>query len=249
MSIDKLTEQEWQTNEAIARRLNVVIEAVEALRRQFEQHIAAEDGADGEGVLRRERGGLCGWCGQPLEPDWASEKAHMMEAYAALRAENVAMRKALSIARKEADWQRAEARVRREDGARICAERDAAQARVAELEQERDDLYQQVDGLTKQVARLHVALENAAGPDAVREAIYQSVEAGEADYPALGLRARQNADDAALGALVRRMQRRVIVERLRDGTYSVGLRGEPRVYFRDEERTFAWAADAALGEE
>ena len=81
----------------------------------------------------------------------------------------------------------------------VIAERDAAQARVAELEQERDDLYQQVDGLTKQVARLHVALENAAGPDAVREAIYQSVEAGEADYPALGLRARQNADDAALG--------------------------------------------------
>ena len=136
MSIDKLTDAECEITECVARRLNVVIEAVEALRRMFERHIAAEDGADGEGVLRRERGGLCGWCGQPLEPDWASEKAHMMEAYAALRAENVAMRKALSIARKEADWQRAEARVRREDGARICAERDAAQARVAELEKE-----------------------------------------------------------------------------------------------------------------
>ena len=44
--IAPLTEQEWQTNEAIARRLNVVIEAVEALRRMFEQHIAAEVGAD-----------------------------------------------------------------------------------------------------------------------------------------------------------------------------------------------------------
>jgi len=125
----------------------------------------------------------------------------------------------LSIARKEADWQRAEARVRREDGARICAERDAAQARVAELE-----------------ADIAALREHSWG-----------------DLPGYGacdpLTRRIHDADAALGALVRRMQRRVIVERLRDGTYSVGLRGEPRVYFRDEERTFAWAADAALGEE
>jgi len=165
--IDKLTEQEWQTNEAIARRLNVVIEAVEALRRMFEQHIAAEDGADGEGVLRRERGGLCGWCGQPLEPDWASEKAHMMEAYAALRAENVAMRKALSIARKEADWQRAEARVRREDGARICAERDEAQARGAELEKEDTERLERgrekARHMEKEIATLKHAVREARG--------------------------------------------------------------------------------------
>jgi len=44
--IDKLTESECEITECVARRLNVVIEAVEALRRMFEQHIAAEVGAD-----------------------------------------------------------------------------------------------------------------------------------------------------------------------------------------------------------
>ena len=46
MSIDQLTDAECEITECVARRLNVVIEAVEALRRQFERHEAAEDGAD-----------------------------------------------------------------------------------------------------------------------------------------------------------------------------------------------------------
>ena len=46
MSIDKLTDAECEITECVGRRLNVVIEAVEALRRMFEQHIAAEVGAD-----------------------------------------------------------------------------------------------------------------------------------------------------------------------------------------------------------
>jgi len=44
--IDKLTEAECEITECVARRLNVVIEAVEALRRQFERHEAVEVGAD-----------------------------------------------------------------------------------------------------------------------------------------------------------------------------------------------------------
>ena len=171
MSIDQLTDAECEITECVARRLNVVIEAVEALRRQFERHEAAEDGAEpveGEDVCPKCGGSgmiYCGW-GEAeyceCRRDWKKEYEDAEEAIGGLVDERDELR----------------------------AERDAAQARVAELEA-----------------------------------------------------------DAALGALVRRMQRRVIVERLRDGTYSVGLRGEPRVYFRDEERTFAWAADAALGEE
>lgn len=93
--IDQLTDAECEITECVARRLNVVIEAVEALRRQIEQHIAAEDGADPvEG---------------PMYPSHA----------AALRA----------VKRCEADVQ-----ALREDNETLRAERDAAQARVAELE-------------------------------------------------------------------------------------------------------------------
>lgn len=44
--IDQLTDAECEITECVARRLNVVIEAVEALRRHIERHEAAEDGAD-----------------------------------------------------------------------------------------------------------------------------------------------------------------------------------------------------------
>ncbi len=195
--IAPLTEQEWQTNEAIARRLNVVIEAVEALRRQFERHEAVEVGADPDARVQIPA------AERATREQTAAESVSGLD-LDAIVSRGAALAESLYCCEKlsyEDEWQALTGDIPALiwEVRSLRAERDAAQARVAELEQERDDLYQQVDGLTKQVARLHVALENAAGPDAVREAIYQSVEAGEADYPALGLRARQNADDAALG--------------------------------------------------
>ncbi len=213
MSIDQLTDAECEITECVARRLNVVIEAVEALRRQFERHEAAEDGADpaddeadpveGEDVCPKCGGSgmiYCGW-GEAeyceCRRDWKKEYEDAEEAIGGLVDERDELR----------------------------AERDAAQARVAELEA----LYQ-------------------AGQDYANARCQERSEL-VAEIDKWKAKAKALEPDAALGALVRRMQRRVIVERLRDGTYSVGLRGEPRVYFRDEERTFAWAADAALGEE
>ena len=203
--IDKLTDAECEITECVARRLNVVIEAVEALRRQFERHEAAEDGAD---PADDEADPVEG---DTLDLDAIESRAHR-----------------LMVATWECDkhshndqWQMVRCDVPALVAAvrSLRAERDAAQARVAELE-----------------ADIAALREHSWG-----------------DLPGYGacdpLTRRIHDADAALGALVRRMQRRVIVERLRDGTYSVGLRGEPRVYFRDEERTFAWAADAALGEE
>lgn len=85
-------------------------------------------------------------------------------------------------------------------------------ARVRELEAESGRLWEQLGNFARQITRLRIALGKAAGPDAVCEVQRQSVEAGEADFPALGLRAKPYTDDEArlradaeLGALVRRM--------------------------------------------
>ncbi len=124
--IDQLTDAECEITECVARRLNVVIEAVEALRRMFEQHIAAGDGADPvEG---------------PMYPSHA----------AALRA----------VKRCEADVQ-----ALREDNETLRAERDAAQARVAELEKEDTERLER----GREKAR-HMEKEIATLKHAVREA-------------------------------------------------------------------------------
>ena len=223
MSIDKLTEQEWQTNEAIARRLNVVIEAVEALRRQFEQHIAAADGADPDARVQIPA------AERATREQTAAESVSGLD-LDAIVSRGAALAESLYCCEKlsyEDEWQALTGDIPALiwEVRSLRAERDAAQARVAELEA----LYQ-------------------AGQDYANARCQERSEL-VAEIDKWKAKAKALEPDAALGALVRRMHRRVIVERLRDGTYSVGLRGEPRVYFRDEERTFAWAADAALGEE
>jgi len=120
--IDQLTDAECEITECVGRRLNVVIEAVEALRRQFERHEAAEDGADpaddeadpveGEDVCPKCGGSgmiYCGW-GEAeyceCRRDWKKEYEDAEEAIGGLVDERDELR----------------------------AERDAAQARVRELE-------------------------------------------------------------------------------------------------------------------
>jgi hypothetical protein len=115
--IDKLTEAECEITECVARRLNVVIAAVEALQRQFEQHIAAEDGADpveGKDVCPKCGGSgmiYCGW-GEAeyceCRRDWKKEYEDAEEAIGGLVDERDELR----------------------------AERAALQARVAKLEKE-----------------------------------------------------------------------------------------------------------------
>jgi hypothetical protein len=102
--IAPLTESECEITECVARRLNVVIEAVEALRRQVEQHIAAADGADpveGEQAADGETP-TADDCLEAMQTTWQT----MSESYVAACAEAKALR----------------------------AERDEALARGAELE-------------------------------------------------------------------------------------------------------------------
>jgi len=118
--IAPLTEQEWQTNEAIARRLNVVIEAVEALRRMFEQHIAAEVGAD---PADDEADPVEG---DTLDLDDIEARAHRLMV-ATWECDKLSYTDQWQMVR--CDVPALVAAVRS-----LRAERDAAQARVAELE-------------------------------------------------------------------------------------------------------------------
>ena len=112
-----LTEPQMHRVYDVARRVNVLIEAVEALRRQVEQHIAAADGADpveGEDVCPKCGGSgmiYCGW-GEAeyceCRRDWKKEYEDAEEAIGGLVDERDELR----------------------------AERDEALARGAELEKE-----------------------------------------------------------------------------------------------------------------
>jgi len=147
MSIDKLTEQEWQTNEAIALRLNVVVEAVEALRRMFEQHIAAADGAEppaGESVNVLDLDAIESRAHRLMVATWECDKLSYTDQWQMVRCDVPALVAAVRSLR---------------------AERDAAQARVAELEKE--DTERLVRGCEK--AR-HMEKEIATLKRAVREA-------------------------------------------------------------------------------
>ena len=186
MSIDKLTEQEWQTNEAIARRLNVVIEAVEALRRQFEQHIAAEVGAE------------------PVLQDAEALVENMTD-----------------VAR---TWEEV-ARSRGRMLTRMCAERDAAQARVAELEA----LYQ-------------------AGQDYANARCQERSEL-VAEIDKWKAKAKALEPDAALGALVRRMPPDGVLQRLRGNGWTAGPVLEGIWYGADTPEEALRAALDAAGEE
>jgi len=111
--IAPLTEQEWQTNEAIARRLNVVIEAVEALRRMFEQHIAAEDGAEPVEGDTLDLDDIEARAHRLMVATWECDKLSYTDQWQMVRCDVPALVAAVRSLR---------------------AERDAAQARVRELE-------------------------------------------------------------------------------------------------------------------
>ena len=146
--IDQLTDAECEITERVARRLNVVIEAVEGLQGQADAHEAMLNALQRwigrvEGLVTEE----VGQAADPVEAPTVEDRLEAMQATWQI------MSKSYTDACAEAK--------------RLRAERDALQARVAELEKEDTERLERgrekARHMEKEIATLKHAVRGALG--------------------------------------------------------------------------------------
>jgi regulator of replication initiation timing len=265
-----LTEPQMHRVYDVARRVNVLIEAVEALRRQVEQHIAAADGADpveGKDVCPKCGGSgmiYCGW-GEAeyceCRRDWKKEYEDAEEAIGGLvderdelRAERDALQAKVNKHEKEMiDYIDAVGELERRQTARLRAEVEEHRRHVATVMQREAALKREVERLRRDAVDGEVLDE------------YEEVTVPELEHERDQLRTERDAaqarvaelePNAALGALVRRVvetHKTVEIVRSSTGYHDVLLNGHIDVHGKRHAihgggRKLDDALRAALGE-